>query len=210
MSHGAGRRRAGTARVPAAALAALVLGACAGRVGAQGATPALTDANLTVRTALTGLTQPTGFAFLAPNDLFVIEKSTGRVRHFLNGVDRGTVLDLAVNSASERGLLGIVLDPDFAHNHLVYLYWTGRAPVPANPTFPSEFESPDIPETGADTTDVLAVPLLGNRVDRFFWNGSRLEWERNLIKLRAFQNDGAPIPPNQGPGRPGTGPPRRR
>jgi len=42
------------------------------------------------------------------------------------------------------------------------------------------------------------VPLLGNRVDRFLWNGSTLEWERNLIKLHAFQNDGAPIPPNQG------------
>jgi len=94
-----------------AALAMFLWGAGAGRVCAQGTAPALTDANLTVRSFVTGLTQPTGIAFMAPNDLFVIEKSTGRVRRFLNGVDRGTVLDLAVNNASERGLLGIALDP---------------------------------------------------------------------------------------------------
>ena len=29
-----------------------------------------------------------------------------------------------MNNASERGLLGIALDPNFATNHLVYLYWT--------------------------------------------------------------------------------------
>src|SRR5262249_23614525 len=33
------------------------------------------------------------------------------------------------------------------------------------------------------------VPLLGNRVDRYNWNGSTLVFDRNLIKLRAFQND---------------------
>jgi glucose/arabinose dehydrogenase len=33
------------------------------------------------------------------------------------------------------------------------------------------------------------VPLLGNRVDRFVWNGSTLTYDRNLIKLHAFQND---------------------
>jgi len=42
------------------------------------------------------------------------------------------------------------------------------------------------------------VPLLGNRVDRFLWNGSVLTYDRNLIKLHAFQNDAAPVPPNQG------------
>ena len=35
-----------------------------------------------------------------------------------------TVLDLPVNSGSERGLLGIALHPDFPSNPGVYLYWT--------------------------------------------------------------------------------------
>jgi glucose/arabinose dehydrogenase len=42
------------------------------------------------------------------------------------------------------------------------------------------------------------VPLLGNRIDRFVWNGTTLTFDRNLIKLHAFQTDGAPDPPNQG------------
>ena len=50
----------------------------------------------------------------------------------------------------------------------------------------------------ADTDEILQVPLLGNRVDRFTWNGSTLTFDHNLIMLRAFQNDGAPVPPNQG------------
>jgi len=56
----------------------------------------------------------------------------------------------------------------------------------------------DTPALGADTGDILAVPLLGNRVDRFAWNGASLTFDRNLIKLHAFQNDGAPTPPGQG------------
>jgi glucose/arabinose dehydrogenase len=53
---------------------------------------------------------------------------------------------------------------------------------------------------GADSTidDLLGVPLLGNRVDRFFWDGSTLTFDGNLIMLRSFQNDGGPVPPDQG------------
>jgi aldose sugar dehydrogenase len=160
--------------------------------------PALTDANLTVRPVVTGLSFTTSFAFLGPNDMLVLSKNTGQVLRVQNGAVTQTVLDLAVNSASERGLLGIALDPDFANNHFVYLYWTCRAPQPADPFIPSMRECADTPEFGPDTDNVLEVPLLGNRIDRFVWNGSTLTFDRNLIKLHAFQNDGAPTPPNQG------------
>jgi glucose/arabinose dehydrogenase len=33
------------------------------------------------------------------------------------------------------------------------------------------------------------VPLLGNRVDRYAWNGTSLAFETTLIRLRARQND---------------------
>jgi glucose/arabinose dehydrogenase len=43
----------------------------------------------------------------------------------INGMLQTTpALDLAVNSASERGLLGIALHPRFPRNPRVYLYWT--------------------------------------------------------------------------------------
>lgn len=160
--------------------------------------PSMLVPNLDVRTVASGLVTPTTMAFLGQNDFLVLEKNTGQVKRVANGTQT-VVLDLAVNTASERGLLGIALDPDFATNKFVYLYWTCSAPPPAPPAiFPTMTECADTPQLGADTSNVLAVPLLGNRVDRFFWNGTALEFRLNLIKLRVFQNDGVPVPPNQG------------
>src|SRR5262245_2776722 len=75
--------------------------------------PQLVDTNLQVRAVVTNLNQPTTMAFLKANDLLVLEKATGKVLRFVDGVSNSTVLDLAVNSASERGLLGIALHPCF-------------------------------------------------------------------------------------------------
>jgi glucose/arabinose dehydrogenase len=88
----------------------------------------------------------------------------------MNGVIQGTVLDLAVNFASERGLLGIALHPAFPTNPGVYLYWTEST-------------------TDGDTNVFSETPLLGNRVDRFIWDGAGLTLDKNLIMLRAIQQD---------------------
>jgi glucose/arabinose dehydrogenase len=136
-------------------------------LNAQG-TPSLVDPNLGVRTVVENLDQPTSMAFLGPNDFFVLEKATGKVQHVVNGTVVGTPLDLAVNNGSERGLLGIALHPNFATNGQVYLYWTEST-------------------TGADSSVLAETPLLGNRVDRFVWNGSTLTQDVNIIKLRALQ-----------------------
>jgi glucose/arabinose dehydrogenase len=132
--------------------------------------PHMLDSRLGVRTVVSGLTTPTSLAFLGPNDFFVTEKNTGRVQRVVNGVVAGSVLDLAVNSASERGLLGLALHPQFPETPFVYLYWTETV-------------------SGVDSTNVADVPLLGNRVDRFVWNGTSLTLDRNLIRLRALQAD---------------------
>jgi aldose sugar dehydrogenase len=164
------------------------------------AAPEVVDPNLGVRTAVSGLITPASVAFLGANDMLVVEKDTGKVQRVVNGAIQSTVLDLAVNRASERGLLGIALHPNFPVNPGVYLYWSCTAPPPpaSNPFFPTQQRCSLTPETGADTGDILAVPLLGNRVDRFVWTGSSLVFERNLIMLRSFQHDGAPTPPGQG------------
>src|SRR5262249_1359058 len=84
------------------------------------------------------------------------------------------------------------LDPDFEDNHFVYLYWTQSAPPPAagaDPHFPTQITGPDTPQLGADTGNVLAVPLLGNPGDPFVWDGSPLTFDKNLIRLRSFQFD---------------------
>ncbi len=138
------------------------------RVTAQNTSPTMLHPNLSVRAVVTGLTQPTTMAFIGENDLLVLEKGTGRVQRVVNGVIDSTVLDLAVNFGSERGLLGVALHPDFPGNPGVYLYWTEST-------------------TGSDTNVLADTPLLGNRVDRYNWNGSTLSFDRNLILLRALQ-----------------------
>src|SRR6266542_1402066 len=138
-------------------------------VAAQGEGPTMLDPHLGVQSVVSGLITPTSLAFLGPNELLVLEKNTGKVQDIdvVNGTVDHTALDLAVNFSSERGLLGITLDPSFASNHFVYLDWTCRAPHPADPFTPSLQACADPPELGPDTDDILAIPLLGNRVDRF-------------------------------------------
>lgn len=117
----------------------------------------------------------------------------------MNGAVTATVFDLGVNFASERGLLGIALHPRFPADPGVYLYWTCRSTAPpTDPFLPDEERCLDANMFAPDSGNLLEVPLLGNRVDRFTWDGSTLHFDRNLIMLRAFQNDGAPEPPGQG------------
>jgi glucose/arabinose dehydrogenase len=169
---------------------------------ARSAGPVMFHPRLGVRPVVAGLASPIALAFLGPNDLLVLEKATGRVQRVLNGAVQGAVLDLGVNFASERGLLGIALHPSFPANPGVYLFWSCVAPPPAadNPHAPSQHACSDDPGVmfGPDSGDTLAAPLLGNRVDRFVWNGATLTYERNLVMLRSFQHDAAPQPPNQG------------
>ena len=156
---------------------------------AQSPLPTLTDPNLIVRQVIGGLDQPTSMAFIGPNEFLVLEKATGRVKHILNGALAQIVLDLGVNNASERGLLGIALHPQFASNRFVYLYWSCSAPQGPSTFQVSAFTCPATPAMGADTAEIVSVPLLGNRIDRFVWNGSTLQFDRNLFNLRSFQND---------------------
>lgn len=181
-----------------AAVAAMAVGLA---VEARAAGPSLVDSNLRLRTVVTDLSLPTSVAFVGTNDLLVLEKDSGRVLRVTNGIVQGTALDLSVNNFSERGLLGIALHPNFPTVPHVYLYWTCRSAtaLDADPFSPEETECSDSTMTGLpDTGNVLEVPLLGNRVDRFVWNGSTLTFDRRLATLLAFQNDGAPTPPGQG------------
>jgi len=111
-------------------------------------------------------TSPTSIAFLpaSPEDLLVLEKFSGRVLHFRDGVLQGTALDLAVSNYGERGLLGIALHPQFTQNSFVYLYYTS---------------SP----TAEDTPFLDSV--LDNRVVRFTWNGSQLVTPLLVLRLPA-------------------------
>jgi glucose/arabinose dehydrogenase len=143
------------------------------------------DPNLQVTPVLsTGLSQPIGIVFLgSANDFLVLEKASGQVKRVIGGVVQpNPVLDLAVNSNSERGLLSLVLHPNFPATPYVYIRWTQSS-------------------TGADSGLVGDVPLLGNRVDRFIWDTATgtLTQDINLLMLRSRQTDNIAVP-----GHPGT------
>jgi glucose/arabinose dehydrogenase len=145
---------------------------------------AVLDSNLQVTVELsadTGINQPIGIVFLGSNDYLVLEKASGQIKRVINGVVQQTpVLDLAVNSNSERGLLSMVLHPNFPAMPFAYVRWTESS-------------------TGADSAVVSEVPLTGNTLDRFIWNGTTLTFDRNLIMLRSRQTDNLPVPGHPGP-----------
>ncbi len=76
-----------------------------------------------------GLAQPTAMAVAPDGRVFVAEK-TGALRVVQNGTVLPTpFVSLNVNAASERGLIGVALDPNFATNNFVYVYYTTTTPV---------------------------------------------------------------------------------
>jgi glucose/arabinose dehydrogenase len=125
----------------------------------------LNDPKLHVRELTSGLSQPTAMAFVGPGDILVLQKGNGRVRRVINEVlQPGEVLDVAVNNASERGLLGIAIHPNFPSTPFVYLYFSQS-------------------NTSNDTSDSAAV--LANRVYRYLWDGTALVSPSLILDLPA-------------------------
>jgi len=141
------------------------------------------DPNLQVSPFVaSGLNQPIGIAFIGSNDALVLEKASGQVKRVINGVVQPIpVLDLPVNSASERGLLAIALHPNFPAVPQVYLRWTESV-------------------TGADSSVTSEVALNANRVDRFIWTGGTLTPDPGFmtVRLRARQTDNVSLPGHAG------------
>jgi glucose/arabinose dehydrogenase len=79
-------------------------------------------------TVASGLDHPVALDFAPDGRVFVTEQK-GDVRVIKNGALLPTpFVSLDVSSAGERGADGIVLDPDFASNHFVYVYHTAKTP----------------------------------------------------------------------------------
>ncbi|HTF81498.1 MAG TPA: sugar-binding protein, partial [Cytophagales bacterium] len=75
-----------------------------------------------------GLINPTAMQIAANGDIYVCEQK-GNLKVLQNGVLQAVNL-VHVNantegpSYTERGLLGLALDPNFSHNHHIYLFYT--------------------------------------------------------------------------------------
>ena len=157
------------------------------------AQPELDDPSLGVTLVADGIAAPTSMAFVAPNDILVLQKDDGQVRRVLNGVLLpDPVLDLATQPTGERGLLGIAVNTESPPG--IFLYYT-------------EVDDPEldgVPDSG---------PLLGNRIYRYDWNAAAGTLENRTLVLHlpvgtaAIHNGGVVVlgPPNPGPGQIGDG-----
>jgi glucose/arabinose dehydrogenase len=78
----------------------------------------------------TGLNGPTTMA-VAPDGRVFVALQNGNVRIVKDGVLLPTpFVNVREDSQEERGLLGLTFDPDFEHNHYVYLYYTKKDAAP--------------------------------------------------------------------------------
>jgi glucose/arabinose dehydrogenase len=80
----------------------------------------------------TGLSSPTSMGFAPDGRLFVCQQG-GQLRVIKNGsLLVAPFVTLTVDSAGERGLLGVAFDPAFAANNFVYVYYTATTPSTHN------------------------------------------------------------------------------
>lgn len=80
-------------------------------------------------TQISGLTRPTAME-IAPDGRIFVCLQGGQLRVVKNGALLPTpFLTVSVDSTGERGLLGVAIDPNFATNNFIYVYYT----VPSTP-----------------------------------------------------------------------------
>lgn len=125
---------------------------------------------------VSGLASPMGLVFIGTRkdeELLVIEKDTGRVRHFENDAlgmsqEQALALDLGVDNCGERGLLSIALHPDFDRS-------TPDTPDPENPATDWVYLAfhTDEPVSGGGSGDGCDGGATF-RVARYTWNGTAL------------------------------------
>ena len=119
------------------ALTLLLLAACRtdgppseterGATGAVGQALTITPTGFVDEQVVGSLANPTAMAFAPDGRLFVALQG-GQLRVIKNGALLSTpFLTVSVNSAGERGLVGVAFDPNFATNNFVYVYYTQSA-----------------------------------------------------------------------------------
>ena len=77
---------------------------------------------------VSGFTDPMDMEFAPDGRLFVAEQA-GKLRVLRSNGNLATFLDISpkVDSAFERGLMGVAFDPNYSTNRFIYLYYTSKA-----------------------------------------------------------------------------------
>ena len=125
-------------RGPGALVLACSAGWLLGGCGGGGNAPVDPNGRFTSAVAVSGLSQPTDMAFAPDGRIFISEKAGALKTAAPGSATASNALQLSVYTGGENGLLGLALDPQFASNGLIYLFYTANAgslnppPSPAN------------------------------------------------------------------------------
>ena len=97
---------------------------------------------------------------LVPDGRIFVAQQNGALRVIKNGALLSTpFLTVPVTSTDERGLLGVTLDPNFATNRFVYVYYTASSPVVNRVSrFRASASNPDVAEAGSETIIFDNIP----------------------------------------------------
>ncbi len=180
-------------------LAALVLGVSACSVRRGGSTPAKPEEANGFRTDVVvgGLIAPTVLAFL-PDGRMLIAEQSGVIRLVKDGkLVPKPFLDIhrEVNTYTERGLLGMAVDPAFRSNGYVYLLYTHEddASRPKGPKTARLTRVTAHGDTASPGSEVVLVGKQGDRLCRSLPVGSDCipqEWQGHSVGDIVFAPDG--------------------
>ena len=117
------------------------------------AQPVINDPSLVAEIVVEELSSPTSMAFMDSNNILVLEK-TGSVRLISNGIlQEQPVLNIPVDTESERGLLGIATLEDY---NTVFLYFTESDETLRNRVYRYNWNG----ETLVNPTLILDLPAI--------------------------------------------------
>ena len=117
------------------------------------AQPVINDPSLMAEIVVEELSSPTSMAFMDSNNILVLEK-TGSVRLISNGIlQEQPVLNVPVDTESERGLLGIATLED---DNTVFLYFTESGETLRNRVYRYNWNG----ETLVNPTLILDLPAI--------------------------------------------------
>ena len=140
----------------------LLLTLLCGLLGISSARAATLPAGFSETPVASGLSSPTAMTIAPDGRVFVAEKG-GALRVVKNNALLSQpFLTVSVDTASERGLLGVAFDPDFQSNRFVYVYYTtAAAPIHNRVSrFTASSTNPDVVQAGSELP-ILNLPALG-------------------------------------------------
>ena len=140
-------------------------------------------------TVATGLSSPTAMELL-PDGRLLVAQQGGSLRVIKNNALLATpFLTVSVNSSGERGLIGVTIDPNFATNRYVYVYYTTSAAPIHNriSRFTASLANPDIADAAAGETVLVELDNLSTATNH---NGGALRFGTDG-KLYAAVGDNA-------------------